>query len=290
MALAAPQLSDPSVRPAARDGADLTGKTILLNAEQGIGDTVQFVRYAVLVHKRGGTVVFECPDHLVPLFGRLAGVDRLVPRDSPLPAFDVHMPLLSAPAIFGTTLTSIPADVPYLAAEQDLVERWGHELQTAQPCFRVGIVWQGNPKHHADRYRSFPLACFEPLAHIGGVRLFSLQKGPGSEQLGQMAGRLPIVDLGPRLDSFVDTAAIMKNLDLVVTADTARGPRGRALAVPVWVALTFAPDWRWLLKREDSPWYPTMRLFRQTAWGDWQGVFQRMAKELAGLVNLKLKA
>ncbi len=262
------------------DGRDLEGKTILLHAEQGIGDVVQFVRYAPLLKKRGGIVVFECPVHLTRLLAGLAGVDQIIPAGTPLPDFDVHLPLLSAPALFGTTLSTIPAEIPYLTAEPDLVERWAHELEKSDGGLprrlRIGITWQGNPKHGGDRQRSFPLACFEPLGRIDGVRLFSLQKGPGSEQLAQLAGRFSVIDLGPRLDSFADTAAVMKNLDLIVTADTSPAHVAGALGVPVWVGLPLVPDWRWLLSREDSPWYPTMRLFRQTQAGDWHGVFERM--------------
>ena len=148
----------------------------------------------------------------------------------------------------------------------------------------VGIAWQGNPKHIRDRYRSFPLTCFEPLARVLGVRLFSLQTGFGTEQLAEVGDRFRVVDLGSRLHDFMDTAAVMMNLDLVVTVDSAPAHLAGALGVPVWVALPFVPDWRWLLKREDSPWYPTMRLFRQAAPGDWSGVFERMAQALEELV------
>src|SRR5262249_22161916 len=161
-------------------------------------------------------------------------------------------------------------------ADPGLVVHWQRELAAFSREFRIGIAWQGNPKHRRDRHRSFRLAKFAPVAWLKGVHLFSLQKGPGAEQIREVADRFPVTDLGCRLDehtaAFMDTAAVMKNLDLVISADTAIVHLAGALGVPVWVALPSAPDWRWLLGREDSPWYPTMRLFRQASPGDWDGV------------------
>jgi hypothetical protein len=188
----------------------------------------------------------------------------------------------------GTALATMPAAVPYLAADPDLVESWRKELSFSDG-FKVGVVWQGNPKNAADRRRSVPLRQFEPLAHVEGVRLFSLQKGTGAEQLAEATGRFPVIDYGSRLDvrtgAFVDTAAAMKGLDLVISCDTAAAHLAGALGVPVWVPLSFAADWRWLLDREDSPWYPTLRLFRQEKLGDWGPVFARMAAELRRAVD-----
>ncbi len=264
------------------DGGPLKGKTILLHAEQGLGDTIQFVRYAPLVKERGGTVVLECQPALLALLRDVAGVDRLVGRGEPLPAFDVQAGLMSLPGILGTTFATVPAAVPYLAADPGRVERWRHRLE-AVPGFRVGIAWQGNPVVRADARRSIALEHFAPLAGVEGVGLVSLQKGPGVEQLRALAGRFPVLDLGDELDeagAFLDTAAVMKNLDLVVSSDTAIPHLAGALAVPVWVALAALPDWRWFLGREDSPWYPTMRLYRQQRPGDWAEVFARLADAL----------
>ena len=209
------------------------------------------------------------------------GVDRFVTGELTAERFDAWIPLLSLPAIFGTTLASVPAQVPYLFVEPQRTEYWRGELARHEG-FRVGIAWQGNPGYAADFQRSVPLAEFVPLADLPGVQLFNLQKKHGLEQLPPLAERLKIVDLAPQLDqqaAFVDTAAVMQGLDLVVVSDSALAHLAGALGVPVWVALPHVPDWRWLLDREDSPWYPTMRLFRQTSLGDWATVFERIAAE-----------
>jgi tetratricopeptide (TPR) repeat protein len=270
----------PTGRPA-WDGSPLAGRTILLYAEQGLGDTLQFVRYAAVVKRQGGTVVLACQPALVRLLAGCPGVGRVVPKGDPLPPFDVQAPLLSVPGLLGTSLDTIPREVPYLTPAPDLVDHWRREL-CAVGGFRVGIAWQGNPGFSADRQRSVPLLPFTRLAQLDGVRLFSLQVGPGREQLTAQGDRVGVADLGGRFDatSFADAAAAVKNLDLVVTVDTALAHLAGALAVPTWVALPIVPDWRWLLGREDSPWYPTMRLFRQREAGNWDEVFGRIAQEL----------
>jgi len=272
------------------DGTALGGRTILLHAEQGAGDTLQFVRYARLVKERGGLVVLAASERLHPILRTAPGIDRLVPlpREAPPPKFDVHCPLLSLPAAFGTTPETVPAPVPYLHAEPARIARWQKALEPVKG-FRVGIAWQGSPTMLPyDRWRSVPLDRFAPLARIEGIRLVSLQYGPGSEQLRAAAGRFPIVDLAGELDesagAFLDTAAAMANLDLVVTCDTALAHLGGALGVPTWLVLAAVPNWRWLLDRDDTPWYPTLRLFRQTRAGSWDEPFQRMAEALENLV------
>ena len=190
---------------------------------------------------------------------------------------------MSLPGIFRTNMETIPANIPYLQADQKLVEHWREELSTIDG-FKIGIAWQGNPEYISDRKRSVPLEQFGRMANIDGVRLISLQKGPGTEQLKSVEGKFSVVDLGDKLDksggAFMDTAAILKNLNLVITSDTALPHLAGALGVPVWMALALVPDWRWLLQREDSPWYPTMRLFRQMRPGNWDDVFARIAEEL----------
>jgi ADP-heptose:LPS heptosyltransferase len=279
---------EPSMLPGFRqplwDGFPLQGRTILVYTEQGLGDALQFIRYAALVKGRGGQVLVACPASLVPLLASCPGIDRLIPQNGPLPHFDTHAPLLSLPGIFGTSLATVPANVPYLFADDVLIDHWRQELNQTS-TFKIGIAWQGSPSYRRDRFRSIPLAHFAALTRSQGVHLLSLQKGPGTEQIQEVAGRFPVPDLGSRLDetagAFMDTAAVMKNLELVITSDTAVAHLAGALGVPVWVALPFAPDFRWLQHREDSPWYPTMRLFRQTKPGDWAEVFERMAGELA---------
>jgi tetratricopeptide (TPR) repeat protein len=265
------------------DGAPLEGKTILLWCEQGVGDGLQFVRYAPLVKAKGGTVFLECPVGLTHLMATCPGVDRALPGGEGLPPFDVQIPLMSLPAVFGTTPETVPADIPYLSAEPQRVQRWKERLAGVDG-YRVGVVWQGNPRFGWDHFRSFPLAALQPLAAVDGVRLISLQKGPGTEQLRGLKGKLDIVDLGEELDAdgaFLDTAAVMASLDLVVSADTAAAHLAGALGLPVWVALSAVSDWRWMVGRDDTPWYRTMRLFRQARLHDWTGVFQRMAEDLS---------
>lgn len=270
------------------NGEPLQGRTILLRAEQGLGDTIHFARFAPLVQARGGRVLLACQKPLLALLKSCPGVDQLAACDEPLPEFHVYASLLSLPHLLGTTLDTIPAPIPYLAAEPALVEAWRARLG-AIPGFKIGICWQGNPQQPADRHRSFPLALFAPLARMPGVRLISLQKGHGTEQIAALPEPFPLVDFGQELDAagpFLDTAAVIASLDLVITADTSIAHLAGALGAPVWIALGRSPEWRWLWDREESPWYPTARLFRQQRSGDWAGVFRRMAEAL----DARLKA
>ena len=262
------------------DGRPLEGKTILLHAEQGFGDTIQFIRYAPLVKQAGGRVLVECQKPLVRLLTGFCGVDQLLGRGDALPPFDFHIPLLSLPGVFRTRLETVPAKVPYLFADPQSVQQWRAELGP-KAGRKIGIAWRGSATHANDRSRSLPLSCFQSLVNLPDVRLFSLQKGPGVEELQELAGRLPIEELGSRLHDFMDTAAVLANLDLVITCDTALAHLAGALGIPVWVALPLVPDWRWMLDRDDSPWYPTLRLFRQKKLGDWPGVFDQITTALS---------
>jgi tetratricopeptide (TPR) repeat protein len=269
------------------DGSPLDGKTILLWCEQGLGDAIHFVRYAALVKAKGGRVALECPGFMLPLFSTCPGVDQVVAEGSEPPAFDVQAPLMSLPMVLGTTLENVPAELPYLSAEPGRVEKWKARLD-AVPGFKIGVAWQGNPHFSWDHWRSFPLEALAPLAAVEGVRLVSLQKGPGAEQVRGLKGCFAVEELDG-LDAeggaFLDTAAAMKCLDLVATADTAAAHLAGALGVPAWVALSAVADWRWLVGREDTPWYPTLRLFRQATLGDWGGVMTRMAEALRALAG-----
>ena len=270
------------------DGTPRAQQTLLIHAEQGLGDTLHFVRYAPLVKPRCGRLVFECQKPLLALLARCAGIDQLVAQGEPLPAFACHAPLLSVPWLLQTRQASIPADVPYLWADPALIDRWREQLRDIRG-FRIGINWQGRPGRGAWRFRNLPLAQFAALARLPNVRIISLQKGAGREALAEIGDRFPLVDLGDEVDqasgAFMDTAAIMRNLDLVLTSDTAVAHLAGGLGVPVWVALPFAAEWRWLRNRSDSPWYPTMRLFRQRQREDWDSVFQAVEQALRELLS-----
>ncbi len=263
-------------------GDSTDGRTILLWAEQGFGDAIQFVRYVPMLIQRGWRVILEVRPPLARLFAGIAGATVVAVGES-LPPFDVQCPLLSLPLVFATTAETIPAPVPYLEPGQDAVAKWSSRLP--RDGLRVGVVWQGNPGHKHDRNRSFRSEQFSPLAALPGVHLISLQKEAGVDQLARLSSEAGIHTLGPDYDGgdFLDTAAVIMALDLVIGADTSVVHLAGALGRPVWVALPTVPDWRWLTEREHSPWYPTMRLFRQTKRGDWDGVFVRIAAELCGL-------
>ncbi len=268
------------------DGSPLGGRTILLHAEQGLGDTLQFTRYVPLVARRGGRVALECQPRLKHFFEGRGEVAAVIGRGEPLPEFDLHAPLLSLPRILGTTLKTIPSQAGYIAARADLAERWKAKLPPPGGL-RVGLCWQGNKNYPSDHARSIPLEKFRPLLEAPGASFVSLQKGYGEEQIARagLAGRIadPSAEMDAGPDAFADTAAIIHNLDLVVTSDTAVAHLAGAMGKPVWTLLAFVPDWRWMLEREDSPWYPTMRLFRQRRPGDWEGVMARAKEALAGL-------
>jgi tetratricopeptide (TPR) repeat protein len=284
-------LPDKAPRPFQKprwEGSPLDGKTILVHAEQGLGDTIQFIRYLRFVKARGGTILLGCPPGLEGLLADVPEIDRLVTAGTPIPPYDVQVPLLSLPGIFGTTLATIPAEVPYLRANSEQVECWRKEIEHLDG-FKVGIAWQGNPKNQALRHRSAPLAAFEALARVDGVQLVSMQVGSGMEQVG--TAPFTITDLGRRFDpgSLMDLAAVLTQLDLTVTIDTAVAHLAGALGVEVWTLLHFSPDWRWLLERADSPWYPTMRLFRQSRLGDWGETFERVALRLKARIVKSLQ-
>ena len=270
----------PDYRQPHWDGSPLAGRTILLHPEQGVGDMFQCIRYAVLLKAVGASVLFNCPEWLLPIMGTCPAIDRLVPLGSALPPFDFYCPLLSLPRLFGTTTANVPNRVPYLVPDPAVVARWRARLASLSG-FKVGIAWQGNPRYLRDRQRSVPLALFARLAGIPGVRLISLQKGAAAAQLA--AQRLPVIDWSAELDessgAFIDTAALMTGLDLVVTVDTAVVHLAGALGVRTWLAETYAPYWTWMLKVDVSPWYPTVKIFRQPRPGDWEAVFARLAQE-----------
>ena len=268
---------------------DLAGKKLLLHWEQGLGDTIQFSRYAKLAKAQGAEVVLIAQRSLAPLLRTLdPGIDVCTDEQVPIDA-DYQCPLLSLPYAFGTRLDNIPAAVPYLSAQPERVSRWRERIGASG--FKVGINWQGNKESPADRGRSFPLELFRHISMIPGVRLISLQVGPGTEQLRHLPPDMRVDSVGNDFDqgpnAFLDSAAIMQSLDLVISSDTALAHLAGALARPTWLALQHAADWRWLTEREDCPWYPSMRLFRQRRRGCWDEVFEAMHVELASRVQRK---
>jgi tetratricopeptide (TPR) repeat protein len=263
-------------------GEPLDGRRILLHAEQGLGDTLQFLRYVPMVQAAGGTVILEVQDRLRTLAAELPGVAEVVPTGAPLPAFDCHCPLLSLPFAFGTTLESIPASFPYLKVPQAAATKAAN-FPWPEDGLRIGILWAGNPVFPNDsyRFRSAPLDVFRPLLEVEGVHLFSLQFGEHAAELSEspeFARR--VVDLSPLVEDMADTAAQIAQLDLVIMVDTSVSHLAGALGVPVWVLTPFTPDWRWLLEGQVTPWYPSMRLFRQPQPGDWASVVEAMRTEL----------
>jgi tetratricopeptide (TPR) repeat protein len=268
------------------DGADPTGRIVLVHAEQGMGDVIQFCRYLPLLEARGARVVLLIDREwaqLAPLLRSLDGIAQLALELAEVASFDLHCPLLDLPRLFDTRLETVPAAVPYLAADaarRAVWRRWFAENHPADGGLRVGLVWAGNPSFARDRLRSPGLAPLRPLLELPGIRWFGLQVGAGRRDLDARAMPDSFTDLGRDLRDFADTAAVMAELDLVISSCTATAHLGGALGQPTWVMLPKTPDWRWLLEREDSPWYPTVRLFRQTATGDWSAVVERLAAAL----------
>ncbi|GAX60015.1 hypothetical protein SCALIN_C05_0100 [Candidatus Scalindua japonica] len=270
------------------DGSSLSGNTILVHAEQGFGDTIQFVRYLPMVKAQGGHVIFECHDSLLRLLKNCDGIDRIIERSShtvPDIHFDFHIPLLSLPGLFKTTIDSIPSDVPYVSVDAGLSEKWRYRLSNDSK-YKIGIVWAGNPLFKNYNTRSSSLSDFAALAEIRELSLYSLQKGSSTLEKDNIP-ELSIKDLSKELNDFADTAAVMSNLDLVISTDTAVVHLAGAIGKPVWTLLHSAPDWRWWLKRTDSPWYPSMRLFRQKQLNDWTGVFEQVKEALVPECRLR---
>jgi tetratricopeptide (TPR) repeat protein len=261
----------------------IAGKTLFVSSEFYLGDLIQMARYAPLAEAAGAKVLLAAPPRLHRLFASLGPTVRLVPEDYGGTDYDLTCPLMSLPLAFGTQLESVPAQIPYLHTEPEAVDRWRTRLGGQD--FKIGVCWQGStrPYEHSMK-RSFPVEHLRALADTPGVRLISLQKFDGVEQLDGPATPVAIETLGDDFDSgpdaFIDTAAVMQNLDLVITCDTAVAHLAGALGRPTWLALPYDADWRWLRDRTDSPWYPTMRLFRQTAPDVWDDVFQAMAAAL----------
>ena len=264
-------------------GEPLGHARILLHAEQGLGDTMQFVRYVPFVSAMGAEILLEVQPELHRLLSGFNGAKQVLRRGEPLPDHKWHCPLLSLPLAFGTKHDSIPTNVPYLHADPINVSNWQRRL--GGDSVRVGLCWSGNPKHPRDFWRSIPLELFAPLMRIENATFYSLQKGAAAEQIARLKSKVEIDDLGPELTDFEDTAAVIANLDVVISVDTSIAHLAGGMGKPVWVLLHRAPDWRWLLERETSPWYPTARLFRQRTPGKWKEVLSRVESELRQLAS-----
>ncbi|MCR9292766.1 MAG: tetratricopeptide repeat-containing glycosyltransferase family protein [bacterium] len=269
-------------------GQDVRGKRILLSAEQGLGDTLNFVRFAKSLRELGARTTVYCQPRLLALL-QLSGdqFGEILPNNLSFDPgrFDWQCSLLDVPDVLKMDADKIPHASPYLRAAENLESYWQSRLPKVAGQFRVGVCWQGNPDHQADSFRSIPLRCFETLAEVPGVRLISLQSGFGCEQIQDWKGCQPLEQLPSNTDqssgAFMDTAAIMRQLDLVITSDTAVAHLAGALGIKVWIVLSYVPDWRWLLNREDTPWYSHARLFRQRQLGDWPEVFKRLRHALS---------
>jgi tetratricopeptide (TPR) repeat protein len=275
----------PSARLTARDFPqplwlgedDIAGKTILLHSEQGFGDSIQFCRYVPLVAARGARVIVEVEEPLCELMAGLAGTAQIIAKGDPLPDFDIQCPLPSLPLAFKTGIKTIPSSVPYLRARRQALERWGALLGTHRSP-RIGLAWAGNAKHVRDRERSMALRDLLPLLEID-ARFVSLQKDLRTGDA-EILKRCNVCQVGQQFGDFSDTAALISQLDLVISVDTSVAHLAGALGKPVWILLTHAPDWRWLLDRDDSPWYPSARLFRQRETREWGSLTMRVREAL----------
>jgi hypothetical protein len=264
------------------DGTALPDGALLLVADQGYGDGIQFSRYIPWAKTRCAKVVVACSKELQPLVRQLPGVDFIFDAWNACPKVDAWETLSGLPRHHGTRLDNVPWDAPYMRADPDVRAKWAARLDTLAPRGRprVGLVWAGRPTHMNDRNRSINLARLAPITDLDGYNFISLQKGPATEQIGAYFGRAPLVNLGPEIGDFGDSAAVIDELDLLLSVDTSVGHVAGAIGKPAWVMLPYAPDWRWLRDRSDTPWYPSMRLFRPPSPKDWDSVIATVAAGL----------
>jgi tetratricopeptide (TPR) repeat protein len=269
------------------NGSNLEGKTILVYAEQGLGDTIQFMRYLKMLKEQGARVIFETQKPLKDMLTRVPYIDLLITKDNPRPPFDFHIPLLSLPLVFNTQVATVPTPIPYLIADESLVEYWKKEL-AHDNHFKVGLCWHGSTQYgrlalrFAVKAKSVPLTTLEPLSHVPNVKLYSLQRFDGADEARDISFDLHVFDdaFDKAHGRFMDTMAVMKNMDLIITVDTSLAHLAGALGVPTWLLLPEPSDWRWMHDRLDTPWYPGMRIFRQKTAGDWAGVVQEIVSAL----------
>jgi tetratricopeptide (TPR) repeat protein len=269
------------------DGSSFSDAKLLLVADQGFGDVIQFCRYIPWAMQKCPDLAVACSSEIVPVLRQLVPETRLFQRWQDCPPFRMICAMSGLPRLHGTRVENVPAPIPYLRALPERIDLWTERLERLGPpgSCRVGIVWAGRPTHANDKRRSATLAQFAPIAAVPGVALVSLQKGPATAQAGSYFGRAPLINIGAEVRDYDDTMALLNCLDLVITVDTSVGHLAAAMGKPVWIMLAYAPDWRWMLEREDSPWYPTVRLFRQKAPGAWEDVFARVAAALRETVE-----
>ena len=267
------------------DGSDIGDETLLLIADQGFGDSIQFCRYMPWVAERARNVVMACSHELKPLLEQQPGITKVIERWEDCPRFHSYCPLSGLPRLHGTRLGNIPAPVPYIKAPEDRVQRYKERLESLLPADyrRVGIVWAGRPTHANDRNRSIHVNTLKPIFEVPRTAFVVLQKGPRTSDLGAYFEQAPIVNLGAECHDFIDTLSVVQSLDLVIGVDTSVIHLAAASGKPVWTMLPFAPDWRWLRDRPDSPWYPTLRLFRQAKPRRWDLVTAEVAEALRAL-------
>ncbi|MEQ9555714.1 MAG: tetratricopeptide repeat protein [Rhodospirillales bacterium] len=264
------------------DGSAQPKDSLLIHAEQGLGDNIQFIRYVALISDRVGRVVVEAPKALFDLFASVVGIDELIPQGDEIPFCEWHASVMSLPALCATSEDRIPAEVPYLAVETAAVERWHQKIGQGDGRLHVGLVWAGNPGHRRDRERSISLRTLVPaLAAQQGIAFHAFQIGEPLEQARDIAGAPEINILFPEPQPFTEVAAALSAVDLLVSVDTALAHLAGALGLPVWTLISRIPDWRWMLDRPDTPWYPSMRLFRQPVPGDWDTVAKSVGEALA---------
>ncbi len=263
------------------DGSEIPEKTLLIHTEQGSGDAIQFIRFVPLARERCGKLILVSTPELMPLLATIPEIDELrTAGDISVSAFDYYIPLMSLPHVLGITLEEISHKVPYIQAEKLPVKSLPSIASLQEPKLKVGIVWGGSLTQANDKNRSCHLMDFLPVLELENIAFYSLQKGEQTKELAQLPPKLQLQDLSANLNTFADTAEFIQQLDLVIAVDTAVAHLAGALGKSVWTLLCYSPDWRWMLEREDSPWYPTMRLFRQNQPGDWVGVFARVREEL----------
>ena len=276
------------------DGSNLSGKTIIIYTEQGLGDTLQFIRYTKLIKEQGATIIFQTQRPLKDLIKRCPYIDCIITKNDPAPAADYQIPLMSLPRVFSTRVETIPADIPYLYADPQRVAHWHNQL-AHDKNFKLGICWQGNAHYQTQSLRravaakSLPLATLAQLSTINGVSVYSLQHVDGTEQFSELDSRYVVHTFGDDFDKthgrFMDSAAVIENLDLIISVDTSIAHLAGGLGKPVWLLLPYPTDWRWLTDRTDSPWYPTMRLFQQPKIGDWDAVIRQVVQELTTILD-----